>query len=183
MKHRNDGTRALAVAVLFSLIAFTTPWAVASEGTTALRGIVLDSTDKLPVEGVQILVGSSSNRAIAVSEPTAADGSFAVTGLQPGTYQVGVRSDHLMFVVDTPVNLTSGANRPVDLLIDGGQLSAAVDSRSELPTAKSLSGSGGVWDNPLTATLLVIGGAVVVGVIVDELDSDSKNNTPLASPF
>jgi len=30
------------------------------------------------------------------------------------------------------------------------------------------------WDNPLTATLIVLGAAVVVGVVVDELTDDDE---------
>jgi hypothetical protein len=49
------------------------------------------------------------------------------------------------------------------------------------PTPAPYKKTGTLWDNPLTATLIVVGGAVVTGLIIDAIDDDDTN-TPTASP-
>ena len=83
---------------------------------------------------------------------------------------------------ETPVTIAPGATRQVQLALKGRQDNAmGGKATNPPPTPAPNKKTGTLWDNPLTATLIVVGGAVVTGLIIDAIDDDD-NDTNAASP-
>lgn len=100
------------------------------------------------------------------------DGSFRIDGLAAGPAAIAVETAEGLFEVVTPVSIAPGTTRSVQVAIKGRQDSKPEDEEER----KAL----GLWDNPLTATLAVVGGAILVGLLVDQLTDDDES--PTASP-
>jgi hypothetical protein len=111
----------------------------------------------------------------AISAPVAADGSFRATGIPGGPSELAIETSEGLFVVATPVTIAPGTTRRVQLAYGGRQDSSAPPPQEKQKKKKS----GGVWANPLTASLLIVGSAIVVGVTIDQLtQSDSIPVSP-----
>ena len=111
-----------------------------------------------------------------VGAQVASDGTFRLSGLPTGAAELAVETDQGLYVVATPVAIAPGATRDVQLALGGRQ------DNSDLPPPEKEKKrkKGGIWSNPVTATLIVVGSAIVVGVLVSSLSSSDSN--PPASP-
>jgi hypothetical protein len=105
----------------------------------------------------------------------AADGSFRVDGIPAGPAELAIETSAGLYVVATPVAIAPGATRQVQLAF-GGRQDTGAPAAPENDTKKK---RGGIWANPATATLIIIGSAIVVGVAIDEL---THNASAPASP-
>jgi len=160
------------IAVLASLLA-TGPGSWAAT-TGSLSGRVIAAADR-PVP-TAVLVAPSGATGAPVTAPVAADGTFTVADLPAGTAELAIQTSEGLYVVHTPVAIAPGTTRTLQLALGGRQ-----DTSQPPPPAdaKKKKKAGGVWANPLYATLIVVGSAIVVGVLISELTK--PNNTP-ASP-
>jgi hypothetical protein len=128
--------------------------------------------------------GVPAARAVLVAPPgsarplrgaVGADGSFHVEGVPAGTVDLAVETADGLYVVATPVAIAPGATRNL-------QLALGRQDTSPPPGEKKAKRAGGVWANPLYATLIVVGAAVVVGVAISALtESNSHPASPSAS--
>jgi len=141
--------------VLVSVLA-APPLVVAGE-TGVVTGRVLPSSDSQLVAKT-VWVG-------AVPAAVAADGSFRVDGIPAGPAELAIETSEGLYLVATPVAIAPGTTRSLQLAFGGRQDSNAPPPREKEKKKKQ----GGVWANPLTATLIVVGSAIVVGFAVDEL--------------
>ena len=95
----------------------------------------------------------------------AADGSFRVDGIPGGPAELAIETSEGLYVVATPVTIAPGTTRSVQLAFGGRQ-----DTSAPAPPEKEKKKKrGGIWANPATATLIIVGSAIVVGVAVDQL--------------
>jgi len=109
--------------------------------------------------------------------PVARDGSFATGGMPAGAVELAVETTDGLYVVSTPVTIAPGTTRHLQLAIGGRQ-----DSSPSTEPPKKSRRQGGVWANPVYATLIVVGAAVVLGVGVAALTEPDDPTTTPASP-
>jgi hypothetical protein len=140
-------------------------------GSASLNGRVVSAGTGSPLAGVRVHVADPRTREIRSSEATTADGSFSVRGLEPATYSVAVESAGGLYVVDSPVALAAGKDRAIELAVQPAP-------QKDAPAEKTPKTS--VWENPLTATLIVVGAAIVVGAIVGSGNNASTPASPSA---
>ena len=84
----------------------------AALGSATFAGVAQDSTG-MPIAGAAVLLtpANSSGSDLAAATQTAADGSFSVSGLAPGTYTVRIQGQNYGGLTST-VTVTGGANPP-----------------------------------------------------------------------
>ena len=141
--------------VLASLLAV--PSGVMAGETGILTGRVLPSADGRLVAKT-VWVG-------AVPAAVAADGSFRVDGIPGGPTELAIETSEGLYAVSAPISLAPGATRRVNLAF-GGRQDTSPPPPAETAAKKP---KGNVWSNPVTATLIVVGSAIVVGFAVDQL--------------
>ena len=83
-----------------------------------------------------------------------------------GAFRIGVARGEALHVVDEAFEV-SGGLRSVDIVVDP-------EARAAAGTAPA-GARAGLWSNPITSALLVIGGAILVGVAVESFDSDDED--------
>jgi hypothetical protein len=99
----------------------------------------------------------------------AADGSFSMDGIPAGPAELAIETSAGLFVVTHPVAIAPGTTHRVQLAFSGRQ-DAGTPAPSEKDNKKK---RGGIWANPATATLIIIGSAIVVGAAIDQLTHTS----------
>jgi hypothetical protein len=152
--------------VLASLLV--APLGALAGETAVLTGRVLPSADGRLVAKT-LWVG-------AVPTAVAADGSFRVEGIPGGPAELAIETSEGLYVVATPVAIAPGTTRSLHLAFGGRQ-----DSNAPPPPEKEKKKKkpGGVWANPLSATLIIVGSAIVVGFGVEQL---TKSDIAPVSP-
>jgi hypothetical protein len=110
----------------------------------------------------------------AIPAPVAADGSFEATGVPAGQSELAIETSEGLYVVATPVAIAPGATRRVQLAY-GGRQDTSAPKPSENQKKKK---GGGFWANPLSATLVIVGSAIVVGFAINQLTQ--SNNEPVS---
>jgi hypothetical protein len=172
------GMRILAASLVL-LFPVTTSPVLAGASTASLSGQLFSVVSSEPLVGAKLHLQDPATGRSYVSSPTEADGRVDVAQLPPSSYRIAVESNGGLYVVDAPVKLDAGEARSVRLSVReaGGRGRAG---RAESGSTPSDPGNTSFWSNPLTATLVVVGAAILVGVIVDEATSDD-DETP-ASP-
>ena len=171
MTQRSFSSRMIATGLILSLQVLFVP-VFAGPGTATLTGSILSAGSDVPLAGAKLHAGDPKTGKIYSSEPAGADGAFTIENLPPATYEVAVESDGGLYIVQTPVKLAPGVTQNVNLAIH----------RQAAPNPDPDDDDGiGFWDNPLTAALIVLGAALVVGFAVDSWTDDDPVSP--ASPF
>ena len=118
--------------VLLSLIlfAFTTP-ALAQQGTADLRGRVVDSQGGV-LPGVAIVVRHQES-GLFRETVSSSDGSFLMSGMTPGMYEVTAELASFKKYTQRDVRLEVGRATQVELKLEVGGLTEAVTVTSEAP--------------------------------------------------
>ncbi|MDH3626640.1 MAG: carboxypeptidase-like regulatory domain-containing protein [Acidobacteriota bacterium] len=160
-------SRSLAVLVALALTVFGLP--VFAEDGVSLTGSVLESNSKTPIGRATVHVGDPVTGEVYSSTVTADDGSFSIDPVPAATYQIAVQRNNRLYVVDTPLELAPGETRSATLMVD--------EEIAPDPGTAAAASSGGIWSNPMFASLLVIGGAFVLGIAIDSVVDDDDPNT------
>ncbi|MDX1389612.1 MAG: carboxypeptidase-like regulatory domain-containing protein [Acidobacteriota bacterium] len=156
-----------------SIALATTPL---TAGTASISGLVVAHPARAALEGAVVGALERGSTSFYRSAPTDADGAFRLDGLPPGRYALAVEVDRGVFLSEASVPLQSGERRVV-------QVAVSEDSDSDPDPAAPVTAKskGNPWDNPVTATLIVIGGAVVVGLLLKEVGESGES--PPVSPM
>lgn len=165
----------IVAVVLISALHWAALPAATPPSTGSIAGHVLSADSQAPLAGVQVHLADSRTGEIRTSSPTSADGSFSVAGLQPSSYELAVQSAGGVYLADGALRLDSGQKRNVQV---------AINAQIAPSPAEKSSGrrrGAGWWNNPLAATLIVLGSAVLVGVAVDQLTNDDDDAAQPAS--
>jgi hypothetical protein len=174
--------RALVAASLAFLVALPLAPACEAAPAASLGGRIVSAGTDAPLAGARLHVADGRSGRIVTSGVTGADGAFEIAGLEPATYDLAVESRGGLYVVETPVRLAGGERRSLQLAVSPQAVPAPAPAgqkdppAAQDPTPKKKSAAD-VWNNPLTATLIVVGGAVVLGLVVE-----SVVGNPSASP-
>ena len=158
--------RKLGTAILTAIILARPVWALPAG---AIAGRVLP-VDGAPAARAVLVAPSGADRPLRAE--LASDGSFHLEGVPAGTADLAVETAGGLYVVATPVAIAPGVTRNL-------QLALGRQDTSPPPGEKKAKRAGGVWANPLYATLIVVGAAVVVGVAISAL---TQPNSHPASP-
>jgi hypothetical protein len=162
-------TKALAVVLVFSLQAVFIPVS-AGDGASALSGTLLSSERQAPLANAKIHVADPKTGEIYSSHATGANGEFVVPDLPAAVFEIAVESEGGLYLVETPVSLAPGQTRTVNVAIN--------DEKAPSPGDAKRKGSppSGIWNNPLTASLVVISSAVILGWILKEATDESVSS-------
>lgn len=163
------------IAGLLSVMLMGGTGVFASPAPASIQGTVTVSGGTEPIAGAIVLVGNPRDGSVVASGPADGQGRFAVANLAPATYQVAVRQGERLWVVDAPVTLAPGQARDLTVGINPQQAPAPEAAAKEADKDRM-----SFWNNPLTASLVVVGAAVVVGFAIDAA-TDDDDETP-ASP-
>src|SRR5688500_2566481 len=118
--------------VLLSLILFAfTSNALAQQGTADLRGRVIDQQGAV-LPGVTIVVRHQES-GLFRETITGADGTFLMSGMTPGMYEVTAELASFKKYSQRDVRLEVGRTTPVELKLEVGGLTEAVTVTSEAP--------------------------------------------------
>ena len=172
MSPRGPITRILAILLVITVPLVFVPSAAAQEGAT-LAGTVYAVDGQQPIDGAVLHAGDIRTGEIYSSASTSADGSFVLSGLPPAAYKLAVETDGGLYVVGTSVQLVAGQERDV-------QLALRPDVAQDPEEADDDDDEMGFMDNPLFASLTVIGASILFGWLLSELDDSDEL---IASPF
>jgi hypothetical protein len=162
-------SRIVAFVLVFLLPVCLSP-SLGRSAEGVISGIVLESGSRTPLSGVRVHLADPSTGVFYTSETTETDGTFTVDRLPAASYEVGVERQGGLYVVENRVNLAPGQNYLVELAIGPG---AVQDEESDDDGALTF------WQNPVTAALLVVGGAALSGLLLDNLGGDEQSQSPL----
>lgn len=175
MSHRGPIVKILAVMLVVAVQLVFVPTTSAKKSAT-LAGTIYTSDRHQPVDGAILHAGDMRTGAIYSSAATNSDGDFVLSGLPPATYELAVEKDGGLYLVGVPLQLDAGQERDVQLAI---QPEAAEDP--ETPTDDDDDDDIlGFLDDPLFASLTVIGASILFGALISALDTSDEF---IASPF
>jgi hypothetical protein len=109
--------------------------------------------------------------------PLDAHGRFDFPALSEGAWNLAVQTPAGLHVATTPVVVRGGESRAVLLTLAPGA-STPANRAAKRARADKMSW----WNNPLTATLIVVGAAVVVGVAVEQWTEDDSSSASPSTP-
>jgi hypothetical protein len=167
-------TAGLLAAVLTVGAAAGPP--AAALAPASVTGVLLERAERSPLARARLLAADEATGRIFPSSETAADGRFVLPELPPGTYALAVQAHDGLYVIEPPLKLGPGGAQALSIAV-GAQTEGEPDDPDAYKPARP-----SVWNRPFTAALIVLGAAVVVGVIVDQATDDDDFEEP-ASPF
>jgi hypothetical protein len=167
--------RLLATTLAAALLVVFSPLPVLAQGQAKLHGTVA-APDGTPIQGARVHAMHPGSETVLTSAATTSDGRFVLEGLPQGTHQLAVELADGIYSVASPVELSAGEWRQLNLLV---ATDAAPATRAD--AAPQAPGLAAVWSSPLMATLVVVGAAVGVGAILDSATSNDDDEE--ASPF
>lgn len=157
----------LAASLIAALPLMLQP--VVAQPLVHVTGTVFANGQGAPLEGARVHLMHIGTKANFTSSVTTADGTFEVGGLPVASYEAAVEFDGGLYVIEAPVVVAEGRQN---------NLSLSIPQLAQDPTPqKNVRGSGAFFNNPLTATLLVVGSAFVVGALLDG-HTDSDDSSP-----
>jgi hypothetical protein len=170
MRERKLLDRALAGCLALAMSGALAPLHAAAAGTATVSGTILSVSDRSPLAGARLYLGDPATGDVFPSAPADPDGKFVVAELPPATYEVAVGLDRGLYLVPERITLASGAERTLALAVD--------PETPPVPPSDPPDSGLGLWSNPLTAALLVLGSALVVGAAVESATDDEDDASP-----
>jgi len=165
--------------------------AQAAKADRILEGKILSEEGK-PIANATVRVRNLDTGQEFTSTPASADGSYKLTKLSPGKYEISVQTEKGVFL----------GNRTIDLLNKQAQtysfslksttpqeaMKQAEEARGEERDKKRAAGRPPInpsdtakntfWSNPYTAILAGVAIAVGTAVVIDNLRGDNDNASP-----
>ena len=176
MNRHGATQRILAICLILSLQAFLVP-SFAGTATSSLTGRVVVAGAHSPIGTGKIHVGDPRTGKIATAD-LSREGTFTVSGLAAGTYEVAVETGGVMNVASNPILLGPDQNKAVQIAIDSRMAQTGngdpMTSDPAVEEKKKKQSGTSFWNNPLTATAIVVVSAVVVGLAIDGMTDDDE---------
>jgi len=173
MNHRGPIAKILAVMLVVAVQLVFVPTTAGQESAT-LAGTVYGFDGRQPVDGAILHAGNLRTGEIYSSAATNSDGDFVLSGLPPAAYELAIEKDGGLYLVGAPLQLAAGQKRDVQMAIHP-QTAPDPETAQEEDDRKM-----GFWNNPLFASLAVIGFSLLLGWLISELDNEEEG---IASPF
>ena len=156
MTKRNTVYKLLAVTLVVAMQSLLIP-AVAGPQTASVSGKIIAADTNAPMEGAKLHVADPISGEMYSSQITDADGSYSIAGLPAATYELAVEADGGLYLAGPPLQLMPGQTRDLNVAVN-----------ANATPATTTAGAAGAWDSPLVAALIVVGSAVVIGLIIDD---------------
>ena len=134
------------------------------------------AADQAPLVGARLHVSDPKAGKLFSSTPAGEDGSFAPVDLPPSTYRLAVESDGGLYLVEAPLALAPGAARTLTVAVNPQSANREAGPTDDFDEQKF-----GPLENPLTAALIVLGTATLIGVLLDD-DAKSEGQASPAIP-
>lgn len=176
MPDRSTFGRIVAVALVIALQALFTP--MAAEGEATMSGHVLSLDGSTPLTGAVVHATDPVSGALYSSEPTNEKGYFEIPALEPSNYSLGVEKDGGLYLLPSTLGMAPGQQRSVALAIQPAPLAPGQNQ----PPNVTKSGPKG-WNSPWAAALIVLGGVIVLGLVIDAADDDTLTTTSPSTPY
>jgi len=165
--------RLLASALILCLLPAIP--ARAADRSSTISGVVRSEDGRSRLAGARVFAGDPETGDVFPSGWTGADGTFEIRGLPPASYRLAVESNAGLHLIELPISLGEGMTRSVGISVHasmngdegeggGGGSDSGNASNSRRPN---------LWNNPLTAALIVIGLAVIFGLVIANATDDS----------
>jgi hypothetical protein len=167
----------IALALVLACASPSAVWAQAPAGHAVVKGVIHRAPDGAPLAGARLWLADRKSGRMASSDPTAGSGAFVLRGLEPGTYEVAVESGRGLYPISAAIQLASDSTRVMRIDV---QPAAAEGDPAGKPAAAH-AGHASIWSKPFTASLLVLGAAVLVDVVVANA-TDEALGTPEVPP-
>ena len=195
--HRASAVMLAAVMMVGPALAASTDAAETAE----IRGMVLSGDGLTAVMGVVVKVAHMSSRQVYSSAATAADGSYVLSGLPTGWYDLAVETADATFVSDSLVRTTAGKQTKVSVALkaaegdegeegqgqdegeesdpaEGDEGQGADDTESEEPPQKQKKPKGkGFFKSPGGAAVLIVGGSAALAAAAKNATNDESSIT------
>jgi len=164
------------------MVAFFSPGFMAA-GTVSLSGIVIESESGSPLEGAVVHLLDPNSEDAHASAPTNGEGSFKLDRIPPATYALVIETEEGAFVSGTPLNVDSGKPQTIQVAVtrEAADDSAGGGAGDDGKKKKKKKKGGGIMKHPGLATLITVGGAVIVGYGLKK--GTEQDPIPNASPF
>ncbi len=173
------GRSGVRCCVALMLSAAVCAPAAAQIGGGALAGQVVDQAGAA-IAGATVTITAVGTK-LSRTATTGLEGTYAVTGLAPGTYRVEIEADGFRPLTREGIRLATGETVPLNIQLEVGALSEAVTVVADASLLRSeTSGLGHVIDNrkvvdlPLNGRSVITLATLVPGVAV---------SPPPAAPF
>jgi len=176
MKFSRRLTCAVGLSLALSLIGL--PQVLAGGGS--LNGSIVRSADQSPMVGARIHIANPRTKVIFSSAPAGRKGTFSVAEIPADRYSLAVEHEGGLYVVETPLRVTDGGKQTLNLAVT--PMSDLQRSNLEKTDDSDDPGGLALWDNPLTATLVGLGIAVVLGVVLGGDDDPSGHSASESNP-
>ncbi len=161
MGNRCNVRRAVAAITAFVLALGGGAAAIAAP-PASLGGTILSGDLRGPLPGARLHAVDAETGASFVSEPTGPGGAFRVQPLPAGSYRLAIESAGGLYAVGETVILAAGEQLLLNLAVKGPPVPPVQDP-GELARKRP-----SAWNNPGTATGIVIGIAIILGYLFDE---------------
>lgn len=174
MMYRNAVSRIVAVTLIAAMhVALAPAYVAADPEQASLSGNILSRDTRAPMSGAVVHATDPRTSASFFSQPAGDDGHFEIAEMPPASYMLAVESQGGLYLVDAPVVLVPGHSRSVQLALNPKK-----DKSEEEEDDDGLAMT--FLDNPVTATLAIVGSAILIGLLIDEGDNDDPID---ASPY
>jgi hypothetical protein len=163
--------RSVALLLLLTLALPNAALAQAT-GAAELRGTLFDAAGR-PAEGYQVALKTADGKLVR-SKPTPADGSFAMAGLPPETYQLTAFAPNgrEIPVIAKAVTLAAGQKERTEIRLTSDKPVAAAAPAGSTAAGATTGGASFSW-KPLVIAAVAIGGTFALGEwLIDDDDDD-----------
>jgi hypothetical protein len=190
MRIPERGKRLVAVLLVLGLPLASTSPALAQTPPKAdrvLKGKILDENNK-PIQKAVVKVRNLDTGEEFAGAPTGSDGSYELSKLTPGRYEVAVQTERGVFLGNRTVDLVKKTQQTYSFALKGTSPEQAMEearaARGEREEKEKRKG-GAVprgpagekptfWSNPYTAILAGVAIAVGTAVLIDNLQGDGN---------
>ena len=177
----SENSNAFKVALIVLLVVATSSLCFASE-SIELSGQILDADALTPLSGARVLLLDPDQKILS-SEKSDSNGTFISSAIPLETYQVAVEFDGTIYTLDQPLEInrqSSFIRIAIPALApattdDDEEGEEEDDDKAVVPPG----GPSGLWSNPGTAAGIVVGGAFLLGWLIDSIGDDPE---PAVSP-
>jgi hypothetical protein len=178
MKSVSPWNQTLAVVLIVGIQLLVSP-APAATLPAALTGQIVSAEERAPVPGAIVRVVDSGTGDLYTSTPTDDKGAFRIDALPASVYSLAVQQDEGIYAAGSNVVLAPGQHRSVQVAVYKKKAQEGPEAAENSPYKSS------AWSNPLTATLIALGIAVVLGAGMNEAFGNEQKTVapPTTSPM
>ncbi len=207
MSRRGSLDRVVAGLLTLAIAAYWVP-ATALAGTNQpahaeIRGNIVSADGLTGVSGVSVWAANMETSEIYTSTATAADGSYTLSDLPPGEYDLAVETTDGLLPTDAFVQTAPGKSTMVSIALKAtaqnddekkpgegeqgeepkadegqGEQKPETPEQPEPDQKKKKKKGGGFWRSPAGATILIVAGAGAVAAAASSA-TDNNNEPPM----